>query len=84
MIEWTEEVVYHRCSRHEPYLDSYSNEINARQVSQHVQDVGPHDAVVDDHLRVTFAELERLDVVALRDARAREIHASVVERDICM
>lgn len=46
--------------------------------------MGLHDAVVDDYLRVTFAELEWLDVVAFRDARARETHASVVETEICV
>lgn len=71
-VEWTEDVVYHRRLRHTPCPESHFQGINVHHVFQDVRDVVPSDTVVDGSVRVVFAELERLGVLALRNVRTLE------------
>lgn len=56
--------------------NNYSQGINV-QVLQHILVARPHDAVADGRPMVVSPELDRLDLAALRDSRAREVRTSV-------
>lgn len=43
---------------------------SGKSYSMYVGHVYPHDAAVDDRLRVVVAELNRIDIVALSNIRA--------------
>lgn len=78
-VERTKDVLRQQHYRHKPCPNSHLQGITARQALRRVRDVGSHDAVVDDRLRVAFANLDRLDVLVPRDSQAGEARASFLE-----
>lgn len=55
-----------------PFPNNHLQVTSVREAFQNVRDVGLHEAVIYDRLRLVFAEVDRLGIAALRAAQARE------------
>lgn len=75
----TEDPVYDRHVQHAPCSNSASREMNDTHALEHIGDVDSNGSMVDDNLKIVFAELDRLDIVTFRYFQAHELSSSVNE-----